>query len=108
MYRPIESRISDYHRCCEHDQLRRLAELCTPCCKCASQKESAPNENRRIAEISIAELCGLIQASFAEVNSADDAVVFIARKIGIGRVSQTARTRIADALERARDLVDVE
>lgn len=59
---------------------------------------------RSVAEISIAELCGLVQSNFAAMENADDSVVFLAREIGIGRVSQTARTRIADAIERAREL----
>ena len=64
-------------------------------------------ENRSIAEISIAELCGLVQSNFGEMGMADDPVVFLARKIGVGRVSQVARTRIADAIDRARELGDV-
>ena len=66
-----------------------------------------PKENRSIAEISIAELCGLVQSNFSEMNLVDDAVVFLARKVGIGRVSQTARARIAEAIDRARELGDV-
>lgn len=59
---------------------------------------------RSVAEISIAELCGLVQSKFEAMETADDSVVFLAREIGIGRVSQAARTRIADAIERAREL----
>ncbi|MFK7768056.1 MAG: DUF3320 domain-containing protein [Mariniblastus sp.] len=61
-------------------------------------------DQRSIAEISIAEICGLVQAKFDEMESAPDAVVFLAREIGIGRVAQSARGRIAEAIERAREL----
>ena len=61
-------------------------------------------EVRSIADISIAELCGLVQSNFEDMIKADDSVVFLARKIGVGRVSQVARTRIADAIDRAREL----
>jgi very-short-patch-repair endonuclease len=64
-------------------------------------------ERRSIAEISVAELCGLVQSSFKEISMVDDPVVFLARKIGVGRVSQPARARIADAISRARELRDV-
>ncbi len=61
-------------------------------------------QTRNIAEISLAELCGFVQSNLAEVNASDDPVIFLARKMGIGRVSQTARARMAEAIERAREL----
>ncbi len=63
-----------------------------------------PKENRSIAEISIAELCGLVHVNLAKMNESDDPVVFLARKAGVGRVSQIARARIADAIDRVRQL----
>jgi len=70
----------------------------------ASDDSLARKENRTIPEISIAELCGLVRSNFLEMNNADDPVVFLARKVGIGRVSQTARIRISNAIERAREM----
>jgi len=66
------------------------------------------DQSRSISEISIAELCGFVLSKFDEMERSDDAVVFLARQIGIGRVSQAARTRIADAIQRARELRDGE
>ena len=62
------------------------------------------NEARSIAEISVAELCGLVRELFDEMEDETDAVVFIARRMGVGRVSQSARERLAEAIERYRDL----
>ena len=52
----------------------------------------------------MAELCGLVRELFDEMEDETDAVVFIARRMGVGRVSQSARERLAEAIERYRDL----
>ena len=60
------------------------------------------SSGRSIAEISVAELCGLVRDRFGEMEQQPDAVVFIARSIGVGRVSQAARERLAEAIDRVR------
>ena len=60
--------------------------------------------SRSISEISVAELCGLVRELSREMENEADAVVFIARRMGVGRVSQAARERLAEAIDLWRDM----
>ncbi|HBJ33884.1 MAG TPA: hypothetical protein DDZ51_03770, partial [Planctomycetaceae bacterium] len=66
-------------------------------------REALSEEDKRaIDEISLSELRGLIRQNTDLLRQSDPAVA-IARAIGLGRLAQSARERIAEAIDLERD-----